>query len=70
MMEKIDITLKRDGASPITLTFHEGEPEAARERLEFLNFVLRPFAGAEKKPAEKQPLKPAARPAPPAGEAK
>jgi len=69
-MEKIDITLKRDGASPITLTFCESEPEAARERLEFLAFVLRPLVGAEKRAFEKQPPKPAARPAPPAGEAK
>jgi len=70
-MERIDITLKRDGASPITLTFTESEPEAARERLDFLTFVLRPFAGAEKKAAEKLVVKPAPRPtAPPSGEPK
>jgi hypothetical protein len=61
-MDRIDITLKREGASAITLTFAENEPDAARERLDFLTFILRPFTGAEgKRVAEK----PASKPTPP-----
>ena len=65
-MEKIDVTVKRDGAPAITLTFTETEPDAARERLEFLTFVLRPFTGTDIKKLDKPLAKaPISRTAPP-----
>lgn len=60
-MERIDITLKRDGSPSVTLTFSDDDPDAARERLEFLTFILKPFAASERKPAERPAPKPATR---------